>query len=180
MLPTIKLIKKANIASVSLGGGGYTLVDEAVNAATMAGVACVIAAGNSNIDACCRSTATCGSSPARAEMAITVAASDSADNIASFSSWGQCVNSFGPGVTVTSAWINTGLQSDWYNDISGTSMATPHVAGGIACRPANQPHDPESIKADLADDQTKGKIGGLNAGKAITPNVLLFSQWKDV
>jgi len=166
-----KVDKKANIASLSLGGGAWQPVDEAINAADMAGIICVVAAGNSNNDAC-------NNSPARASMAITVAASDSADQIASFSSFGPCINSIGPGVTVTSAWINSALQTDWYNDISGTSMATPHVAGAIACRDTSALHDPEDVKADLGVDQTMGKILGLTGNKASTLNALIFSQWK--
>ena len=61
--------------------------------------------------------------------AITVAASDSADTRASFSNYGSCVDLFAPGVGTTSAWYTSDTAT---NTISGTSMASPHVAGAAA------------------------------------------------
>jgi len=173
---------KANILSASLGGGANEAVDQATNAAVSAGVIAVVAAGNSNNNAC-GVGGIGGNSPARAELAITVVASDSADQVASFSSYGPCTKSIAPGVIITSAWIPTSGQpqnDDWYNDISGTSMATPHVAGAIAVYVSEDgvATDPDSVKAALATDQTPALIGGLTGAKATTPNVFLYSQWK--
>jgi len=169
-----------NIASVSLGGGGNQAVDDAANNAVWAGVIAVIAAGNSNNNAC-GTGGIGGNSPARAEQAITVVAVDSADQVASFSSYGPCSNSCAPGVTVTSAWINPTTDTtstDYYNDISGTSMATPHVAGAIATRPVNSDWRPDEVKADLGVDQTPNAVGGLTGVKGTTPNLYIHSQWK--
>jgi len=171
----------SNILSASLGGGAYLPVDEAVNAAVTIGVIAVIAAGNSNNN-CCGTNGIGGNSPARAELAVTVAASSSDDVIASFSSYGPCTNSIAPGVTVTSAWIPSGTatDTDLYNDISGTSMATPHVAGAIAILTTTYPAppNPDQVKADLSQDQTPNIVGGLTGVKATTPNLFLYSQWK--
>jgi subtilisin family serine protease len=108
------------VANMSLGGGASSSVDAAVQAVIADGVTVVVAAGNSNVDACT-------SSPARVVAAITVAASDSTDTRASFSNFGSCVDVFAPGVAITAAWSNGGT-----NTISGTSMASPHVAGAAA------------------------------------------------
>jgi len=175
----------ANILSASLGGGGHLATDEAINACVTGGVIAVVAAGNSNNN-CCGVGGIGGNSPARAEMVIAVVASSADDWVASFSSFGPCCKSIAPGVNVVGAWIPNfnanppGTDTDLYNNISGTSMATPHVAGAIAVHASTDgaPHDPDGIKADLATDQTLGLIGGLTGTKATTPNVFLYSQWK--
>jgi hypothetical protein len=176
----------ANILSASLGGGATQSVDDATNAAVGNGVIAVVAAGNSNNDACgqeINGIVVGGNSPARARQAITVVASDSADNVASFSSFGACCKSIAPGVTVTSAWIspaNDRAATDYYQDISGTSMATPHVAGAIAVLTSMNggPKDPDGVKAHLSEDQTKGLITGLDVpAKSTTPNQLIFAHW---
>jgi len=119
--------EKANIMSMSLGGGASTsgnVVETAVKNAISAGVICVIAAGNSG-----PSASTIGT-PGVVEEAITVGAIDNKGTIASFSSRGQTIykkdkpDIVAPGVNVPSLWKNGGT-----NTISGTSMATPHVAG---------------------------------------------------
>jgi len=175
------LNSKHDILSASLGGGATETVDRAADATVQAGVHVVVAAGNSNNNAC-GVGGVGGNSPARAELVIAVVASDSADNVASFSSWGPCTKSIAPGVIITSAWIPPSgqTQDDWYNDISGTSMATPHVAGAIAVYVSEPgvPTDVDSVKAALATDQTPGIILGLTGTKSTTPNVLLYSQWK--
>ena len=107
---------------MSLGGGQNDSVDAAVNSAVLSGVTFVVAAGNENTDACTKS-------PAAADLAITVGSTTSSDTRSSFSNYGSCVDIFAPGQSIASAWI--GNDSDT-NTISGTSMASPHVAGVIA------------------------------------------------
>jgi len=111
-----------------------------------------VAAGNDGTDA--------GStSPARVPEAITVGASDVNDEIAYFSNYGEVVDIFGPGVDIISTW-NTGDTST--NSISGTSMATPHVAGLVAYLIGhNGNSSPEAMSAALKDLATSDAISGV-------------------
>jgi subtilisin family serine protease len=111
------------VANLSLGGGISTAIDDAINGLINDGVVVVVAAGNSATDAC-------NFSPARVPNAITVAASTNADQLASYSNFGSCVDIIAPGSSITSAWI--GKSNTAINTISGTSMASPHVAGAKA------------------------------------------------
>ncbi|CAA7269772.1 unnamed protein product [Cyclocybe aegerita] len=113
---------RPSIASLSLGGGASTPLDSAVASLTSGGVHVTVAAGNSNTNAA-------NTSPARAPSAITVGASTIADARASFSNYGAVVDVFAPGANVISSWIGSNTAT---NSISGTSMATPHVAGLVA------------------------------------------------
>ncbi|MCC3763610.1 S8 family peptidase [Glycomyces sp. TRM65418] len=113
---------KPAVANMSLGGGFSSSLNNAVESAVDAGVTFVVAAGNENQNAC-------NVSPASAPSAITVAASDRNDTRASFSNFGSCVDVFAPGVGITSAWHTSNSAT---NTISGTSMASPHVAGAVA------------------------------------------------
>jgi subtilisin family serine protease len=110
------------VANMSLGGGASAAMDLAVTNAIAAGVTFVVAAGNASADACLFS-------PARTPNAITVGATTSTDQRSSFSNFGTCVDIFAPGSSITSA----GLASDTATALmSGTSMASPHVAGAAA------------------------------------------------
>ncbi|MFM7125446.1 MAG: S8 family peptidase [Actinomycetota bacterium] len=113
---------KPAVANMSLGGGASASVDDAVRKLVAAGVTVVVAAGNSNVDACT-------ASPARESSAVTVGATQSNDARASYSNFGTCLDIFAPGTNITSAW-NTSTTST--RTISGTSMASPHVAGVAA------------------------------------------------
>ena len=109
----------AGVINLSLGGAANSQLDAAVANATAAGITVIVAAGNNGADAC-------NYSPARAPSAITIGATTSSDSVASYSNVGSCVDLFAPGSGITSDWIGG---SNATNTISGTSMATPHVAG---------------------------------------------------
>jgi subtilisin family serine protease len=150
-----------SVANMSLGGGVDDALDEAVRGAISSGVTFAVAAGNSSADA---STF----SPARVTEAITVAASDNADGQAYFSNFGTVVDLYAPGVDITSSW-NDGAT----NTISGTSMATPHVAGAAALYlSANPTAAPADVAAALTGAATPDKITDASAG---TPNLLLYT-----
>lgn len=155
---------KPAVANMSLGGGADSATDAAVARMTSAGVTVVVAAGNSNTDACT-------SSPARAASAITVAATTSTDARASFSNYGSCVDIFAPGQNITSAWIGSTTAT---NTISGTSMASPHVAGVAALYLQGNPSaSPATVASALTSDATTGVVSGTNG----SPNRLLFTNY---
>ncbi|KAG0343948.1 hypothetical protein BG005_002095 [Podila minutissima] len=111
------------VVNVSLGGGKSRSLGAAADRIFNAGIALVVAAGNdANADAC-------NGSPSGAQGSFTASATDRADRIATFSSWGQCVDAIAPGVGITSAWIGSNTATE---AISGTSMAPPHVSGIVA------------------------------------------------
>jgi subtilisin family serine protease len=150
-------------ANMSLGGGYSLALNQAVDRAAAAGVTFAIAAGNSTADAC-------NSSPASATTGITVGATDINDAFASFSNYGACVHINAPGVNITSSWMGSATAT---NTISGTSMATPHVAGAAALYlQANPAATPSQVRAALTSNATANAISALKAG---TPNLLLYS-----
>jgi len=110
------------VANMSLGGSVSSAIDTAVANAINDGITFAVAAGNESTNACNRS-------PARVAAAITVGATGQTDGRASFSNYGTCLDLFAPGVSITSAWYSSTTAT---NTISGTSMATPHVAGAAA------------------------------------------------
>jgi subtilisin family serine protease len=121
---TANAVKPA-VANMSLGGGANTAVDDAVRRSAAAGVYYALAAGNENANAC-------NSSPARVGAGTnngiaTVAATDSADKEASWSNFGSCVDIWAPGVSILST-----KKGGTTTTMSGTSMASPHGAGGAA------------------------------------------------
>ena len=109
----------AGIINLSLGGTANSAIDLAVADATAAGLVVVVAAGNSGADAC-------SYSPARAPSALTIGAIDQSNAQAGYSNFGSCVDMWAPGSQITSAGISGAGSSA---TMSGTSMATPHVAG---------------------------------------------------
>jgi subtilisin family serine protease len=154
--------KKPAVANMSLGGAADQALDAAVKASVASGVSYAVAAGNDSSDAC-------GSSPAREPSAITVGATDPQDARASFSNFGKCVDVFAPGVGVESVGI-TG--PDATAKMSGTSMATPHVAGGIALYLSAHPDaKPADVATALTGAATPGKVADPGTG---SPNKLLF------
>jgi len=163
---------KGSAANMSLGGGKSTALDMSVNAAVGAGLHFAVAAGNDNADAC-------SYSPAAAESAVTVGASNIADQRAEFSNIGKCVDIFAPGVNVESTWIGTKYAT---NTISGTSMASPHIAGLLAYFISLQPKSdssfsagqrtPKQLKEYLVKIGSKGRLSGIPSG---TINTLAFN-----
>ncbi|PKZ42108.1 serine protease [Kytococcus schroeteri] len=111
-----------SVANMSLGGYADAATDAAVARLTASGVVTVVAAGNEQQNAC-------NVSPARASSAITVGSTDRTDSLSWFSNWGSCVDILAPGSDITSAWKDSDTAT---NTISGTSMASPHVAGAAA------------------------------------------------
>lgn len=157
-----KNAKKPAVANMSLGGGADDALDAAVKASVASGVTYAVAAGNDSADACL-------SSPAKEPSAITVGATDDQDQRAEFSNYGKCVDLFAPGVDITSVGI-TG--PDATAKMSGTSMATPHVTGGIALYLADHPDaTPADVAKALVGSSTANKVGDPGTG---SPNKLLY------
>ena len=150
------------VANMSLGGGISSALDQAVAASVASGVVYAIAAGNNAGNAC-------NTSPARVTSALTVAASTFTDARASFSNFGTCVDLFAPGVNITAGWIGSNTAT---MTISGTSMATPHVAGvAMLFLEANPTATPAQVANAINTNATAGLITSAGTG---TPNRLLF------
>jgi len=140
---------KGSAANMSLGGGKSVTLDLAVNAAVDAGIHFAVAAGNDNADSC-------KYSPAAAEKAVTVGASTLADERAYFSNYGKCNDIFAPGLNILSTWIGSKYAT---NTISGTSMASPHIAGLLAYFLSLQPaQDSAYAVADITPKQLKASL----------------------
>jgi len=148
------------IANLSLGGGYSLSFNTAIANLVNDGVVTVVAAGNETVDACTKS-------PASAPSAITVGATDSSDVQAWFSNYGTCLDVYAPGVSILSSTLNGGT-GRW----SGTSMASPHVAGAAAVLwELNPSYTRINISDLIINSASTGKISSLSAG---SPNRLLF------
>jgi subtilisin family serine protease len=151
------------VANMSLGGGASSAIDAAVKGAVDKGVVMVVAAGNDNANAC-------NYSPAREPSAITVGATASNDARASYSNFGICLDLFAPGSGITSAYYNSSTD---LAIMSGTSMASPHVAGVAALiLQSNPTAKPSAIRNFLVDLGTPNKVSSPGTN---SPNILLYS-----
>ncbi|TAQ86217.1 hypothetical protein B7494_g5456 [Chlorociboria aeruginascens] len=163
---------KGSAANMSLGGGKSPALDRAVNGAVNAGIHFAVAAGNDNADSC-------NYSPAAAENAITVGATGFDDSRAYFSNFGKCNDIFAPGLSIISTWIGSKYA---VNTISGTSMASPHVAGLLAYYLSLQPASdssyavaeitPKKLKETVISIATKGALTDIPAD---TKNLLIWN-----
>jgi subtilisin family serine protease len=153
------------VMNLSLGGGANTAVDDAIQRAVADGITVAVAAGNSAANAC-------NYSPARAPNALTVGATTSTDARASYSNFGTCLDLFAPGSSITSAW-STGDSAT--NTISGTSMASPHVAGVAALYLEDHAGaNPATVRSALVGIATTGHVTSAGTG---SPNLLLFTNY---
>jgi len=147
---------------MSLGGGTSQAIDKVVNDLTVAGIHVVVAAGNESEDAC-------NGSPSAAPSAITVGATeDTSDRITNFSNFGKCIDIFAPGRRIKSAASNNNNGSVIF---SGTSQASPHVAGAVALFIAKSGNtSPKSMASEIIKLSTEDVVDGLDSS---TPNRFL-------
>jgi subtilisin family serine protease len=150
------------VANMSLGGSVSPALDRAVCQSIAAGITYAVAAGNEDEDAC-------GSSPARVAQALGTGATNREDGRAFFSNFGPCVDLFAPGRDILSARRGGGSTT-----LSGTSMASPHVAGVAALCLARHPGSgPTEVRACVLEGATPGRLSGVGEG---SPDLLVYAR----
>lgn len=151
------------VVNMSLGASASSTLDAAVANLVTKGITMVVAAGNDAADAC-------NYSPAREPSAITVGATTSSDARSSYSNVGTCLDLFAPGSSIKSTWSSSTTAT---NTISGTSMASPHVAGLAALLLQGTPSaSPSQVNDAVKASATAGKVTSAGSG---SPNLLVFS-----
>ena len=160
--------KDPAVVNMSLGGGTSKTLDNAIEALVRSGVTAVVAAGNDDKNAC-------NYSPARVSDAITVGSIQKGDRRSSFSNYGDCVDIFAPGSRIKSSWYQNDSQT---KTISGTSMATPHVAGvaALVLGSDEEVSRPDQVKSVILQNASAGKLSDPGSG---SPDLLLSTVFID-
>jgi subtilisin family serine protease len=163
---------RPGVVSMSLGYGDEQSVRDMAGRLYTRGFVVVAAAGNGDFAGTPQNA--CQQSPAGYANALTVGSTTSADHESSFSNYGTCVDLLAPGSSIKSAWIGSDTAS--YTQ-SGTSMATPHVAGVAALYLDLYPTAlPSTVNNAIKTNATSGVIT-LNNPFSGTPNKLLYTAW---
>jgi subtilisin family serine protease len=158
------------VANMSLGGGASAALDAAVRRSIAAGVTYAIAAGNGIFGIFAANA--CNYSPSRVTEGLIVSATNNTDAKQSWANYGTCVDLFAPGIGITSAWHTSTTAT---NTISGTSMATPHVAGVAALYLQGNPGaTPAAVQSAINAAATTGVVRSPGSG---SPNRLLFTSY---
>jgi subtilisin family serine protease len=159
------------VANMSLGGSASTALDNAVRNSIADGVTYAIAAGNGSFFGWPQNA--CNYSPARVAEGITVSATDRSDRKTSWANYGSCLDVFAPGVGITSAWHSTSTAT---STISGTSMATPHVAGVAAqYLQGHTTASPATVRNALVSGATLNRV--LSPGSGSPSRLLFTGSW---
>jgi aqualysin 1 len=153
-----------SVANMSIGGSVSSALDRGVRNLVASGVVVATSAGNSNADAC-------NYSPARVAEVLTVGATTSSDSRASYSNHGSCVDVFAPGSSIFSTMASSDTST---GRSSGTSMASPHVAGVAALVLSTAPTaSPAAVFSAVLETSTSGVLNNVGSG---SPNRLLFAD----
>lgn len=161
---------KPAVVNMSLSGDIDDPLEAAVRNSVAAGITYAVAAGNGTHDDG-KATDACGFSPARLSEVITVSATDRVDRRANFANYGSCVDIFAPGVDITSDGASGDTATSTF---SGTSQATPHVAGAAALYLARNPSaSPREVRDALLRAATSGTVLGAGSN---SPNKLLYTN----
>ncbi|RYP90128.1 hypothetical protein DL770_003750 [Monosporascus sp. CRB-9-2] len=140
-----------SVINMSLGSGRVDAADDAIRNAVKAGMTVVVSAGNDGHNAC-------ELSPAGVKEVITVGSIDRDDKRPVWSNWGECLDIFAPGVDIFSTYNESDAS---HRVMSGTSMASPHVAGLVTYLMSRESNlmTPAQVRARIQELATKDMVG---------------------